>query len=198
MTAGFLVIEATITTGRMPLRTSPSRVSPAASLLPGFSRGIRLLNSAHNKLSNELTRGIPLVGRVAAGEPILAEECIEDYYQLDQALFTPKADYLLRVHGMSMKDIGILDGDLLAVHKTPQADSGQIVVARVEGEVTVKRLRIHTEQGQKHISLLPENSHFSPIIVAPDSTDFCIEGIAVGSIRAGYAGHQQSRCNKTR
>ncbi len=148
----------------------------AIELLPGFSRGIRLISSP--------TTGLPVVGRVAAGTPILAEEYIENHYHIDAALFKPRADYLLRVHGMSMKEVGIFDGDYLVVHKTPQAESGQIVVARIEGEVTVKRLHIqHRKNAADRIQLLPENADFEPILVDSNSTDFCIEGVSVGCIR---------------
>jgi repressor LexA len=140
-------------------------------LLPGASRGIRVVEQAPD--------GVPLVGRVAAGEPILAEEYIEDHISIDPRLFRPQADYLLRVHGMSMKDAGIRDGDLLAVHRTPQAENGQIVVARVDGEVTVKRLR----RDGGRVTLLPENPDFSPIKIDPEHGDFYIEGIVVGTIR---------------
>ncbi|MFQ5468687.1 MAG: transcriptional repressor LexA [Gammaproteobacteria bacterium] len=143
----------------------------AIELLPGTSRGIRYTAQART--------GMPVVGRVAAGSPILAEQYIEDYYTIDSRLFRLRVDYLLRVYGMSMKDAGILDGDLLAVHKTPHAENGQIVVARLDGEVTVKRFK----QDADSIALLPENSDFSAIIVDADSGDFCIEGIVVGSIR---------------
>ena len=104
-------------------------------MLPGTSRGIRL---AEQFLEEE---GLPLIGRVAAGEPILAEEHVEDHYKMDGSLFHPAADYLLRVNGESMKDIGILDGDILAVHQTTDVQNGQVVVARVENEVTVKRFK---------------------------------------------------------
>ena len=138
-------------------------------LLPGASRGIRLLE----------TGGLPVVGRVAAGEPILAEEHIEDYYDVDAALFHPRADYLLRVRGMSMRDAGILEGDLLAVHHTPEAQNGQIVVARLGDEVTVKRFR---RRGNR-VSLLPENPDFSPIDVNLREESLVIEGLGVGIIR---------------
>ena len=144
-------------------------------LLPGAARGIRLLEAPPT--------GLPLVGRVAAGAPILAEENIEDHVNLDLGLFRPQADYLLRVHGMSMRDAGIHDGDLLAVHRTPEADNGQIVVARLDGEVTVKRFHRDGEM----ISLLPENPDFEPITIDPGMWDFCIEGIVVGSIRTGFS-----------
>jgi len=143
-------------------------------LMPGASRGIRLIDVPGD--------GLPLVGRVAAGAPILAEESIEDHVSIDLRLFRPQADYLLRVHGMSMRDAGIHDGDLLAVHRTPDADNGQIVVARLDGEVTVKRFR----RDDDTIMLLPQNPDFDPIIIAADSVDFCIEGIVVGCIRTGF------------
>ncbi len=143
-------------------------------LLSGTSRGIRLIEGE----ASEPT-GLPMVGRVAAGEPILAAEFIEDYYEVDPRLFQPPADYLLRVHGDSMIDAGIFDGDLLAIHKTAHAEHGQIVVARIDGEVTVKRLRITPKQ----IRLLPENPAYKPIIVSAANIDFGIEGIVVGVIR---------------
>lgn len=140
-------------------------------LVPGTSRGIRLKDAEEP--------GLPVVGRVAAGAPILAEQHIEDRYGLDPALFHPRADYLLRVHGASMRDVGILDGDLLAVHRQPEARNGEIVVARLNEEVTVKRFRRHGHQ----ISLLPENPDFSPIEVDLRDQDLVIEGIGVGVIR---------------
>jgi repressor LexA len=139
-------------------------------LVPGTSRGIQLK-----------TRGLPLVGRVAAGNPILAEENIEAHYQIDSGLFHPRADYLLKVRGMSMREAGILDGDLLAVHRTPKADNGEIVVARVEDEVTVKRFY----RRQNKVRLLPENPAFSAIEIDLQRQAFAIEGIAVGVIRNG-------------
>ena len=122
---------------------------------------------------------LPLVGRVAAGSPILAQESIERTYHVEPSMFSKRPDYLLRVKGMSMKDIGILDGDLLAVARTREARNGQIVVARIGDEVTVKRFQ-RTRQG---IELLPENPDFQPIVVTPDQTDFELEGLAVGLIR---------------
>lgn len=122
---------------------------------------------------------LPLVGRVAAGSPILAQEHVEQTYAVEPSLFARKPDYLLRVRGMSMKDIGILDGDLLAVAQTREARNGQIVVARIGDEVTVKRFQ-RTPQG---IQLLPENPDFDPIIVSPEQDDFALEGLAVGLIR---------------
>jgi len=116
---------------------------------------------------------------VAAGHPILAQEHIDQTYVLEASLFPRKPDYLLKVKGMSMRDAGIVDGDLLAVQKTPDARNGQIVVARLDDEVTVKRFQ-RTRHG---IELLPENPDFQPIIVPPEREDFTIEGVAVGLVR---------------
>ena len=143
-------------------------------MVPGASRGIRLVDDG----SSEDT-GLPLIGKVAAGEPILAQEHIESHYEVDPSLFKPAADYLLRVDGMSMKDIGILDGDLLAVHKAQVAQNGQVVVARVDNDVTVKRLE---QQGRK-VFLHAENEEFSAIEVDLEQESFAIEGLAVGVIR---------------
>ena len=148
-------------------------------LMPGASRGIQLKDSLREQL------GLPLVGRVAAGSPILAEEHIETHYQIDPALFNPKPHYLLRVHGMSMKNAGILDGDLVAVHRTPEVRSRQIVVARVEDEVTVKRYR----QDGSLVWLLPENEEFEPIRVDLREQLMVIEGVVVGVIRDGIPLH---------
>lgn len=148
-------------------------------LVPGASRGIQLKDSLREQL------GLPLVGRVAAGSPILAAEHIETHYQLDPALFNPKPHYLLRVHGMSMKNAGILDGDLVAVHRTPEVRSRQIVVARVEDEVTVKRYR----QDGSRVWLLPENEEFEPIEVDLKEQAMVIEGVVVGVIRDGIPLH---------
>ncbi len=148
-------------------------------LIPGASRGIQLKDSLREQM------GLPLVGRVAAGSPILAEEHIEAYYKIDPALFTPKAHYLLRVHGMSMKDAGILDGDLVVVHRTPEVRSRQIVVARVGDEVTVKRYR----QDGSVVWLLPENDEFEPIQVDLNEQTMVIEGVVVGVIRDGIRLH---------
>ncbi|TPG53453.1 transcriptional repressor LexA [Ewingella americana] len=142
-------------------------------IVSGASRGIRLLM--------EEEEGLPLIGRVAAGEPLLAQQHIEGHYQVDPAMFKPSADFLLRVSGMSMRDIGILDGDLLAVHKTQDVRNGQVVVARIDDEVTVKRLK---KQGSI-VQLLPENSDFEPIVVDLREHNFSIEGLAVGVIRNG-------------
>ncbi|OON41618.1 repressor LexA [Izhakiella australiensis] len=144
-------------------------------IVSGASRGIRLLQE------EEEDPGLPLIGRVAAGEPLLAEQHIEGHYQVDASLFKPHADFLLRVSGMSMKDIGIMDGDLLAVHKTQDVRNGQVVVARIDDEVTVKRLQ---KQGNT-VQLLPENSEFKPIVVDVRQQDLTIEGLAVGVIRNG-------------
>jgi len=148
-------------------------------LIPGASRGIQLKDSLRDQM------GLPLVGRVAAGSPILAEEHIETHYKMDPALFNPKPHYLLRVHGMSMKDAGILDGDLVAVHRTPEVRSRQIVVARIEDEVTVKRYR----QEGKVVWLLPENEEFDPIKVDLSEQAMVIEGVVVGVIRDGLSLH---------
>ena len=171
-------------------------------LVGGTSRGIRLRSDALRSLNQaralahqpagarppghqlslpmpglmQLT--LPLVGRVAAGSPILAQEHIDQTYVVGASLFSGKPDYLLRVRGMSMRDAGILDGDLLAVHKTTEARSGQIVVARLGDEVTVKRL----QRGRDGVTLLPENPDFQPIVVG-EGDRFELEGIAVGLIR---------------
>ena len=142
-------------------------------LIPGASRGIQLKDSLREQM------GLPLVGRVAAGSPILAEEHIETHYKIDLALFNPRPHYLLRVHGMSMRDAGILDGDLVAVHRTPEVRSRQIVVARVGDEVTVKRYR----QDGSLVWLLPENEEFEPIQVDLNEQTMVIEGVVVGVIR---------------
>jgi repressor LexA len=144
-------------------------------MLPGTSRGIRV---AEQFLGGE---SLPLIGRVAAGEPILAEQHIEDHYKIDGNLFHPAANYLLRVNGESMKNIGILDGDILAVHQTTDVQNGQVIVARVENEVTVKRFK---REGNV-VYLQAENEDFSPIIVDLTRQEFNIEGLAVGVIRNG-------------
>ena len=148
-------------------------------LLPGASRGIQLKDSLRDQM------GLPLVGRVAAGSPILAQEHIEAHYKIDPQLFSPKPHYLLRVHGMSMKDAGILDGDLVAVHRTPEVRSRQIIVARLDDEVTVKRYR----QNGSLVSLLPENDEFEPIEVDLKKQALVIEGVVVGVIRDGLLLH---------
>jgi repressor LexA len=145
----------------------------AIEMVPGTSRGIRL--------PELLDQGLPIVGRVAAGDPILAEENIEDRIDLPAGFFQPQADYLLRVRGDSMIDAGIFDGDLLAVHKTQQATNGQIVVARIDQEVTVKRFQRTKKRNQ--ILLLPENEAYNPIEVDLANQAFAIEGLSVGVIR---------------
>lgn len=145
-------------------------------IVSGTSRGIRLLWEQEEKEEE----GLPLVGRVAAGEPILAEQHIEGTYKIDPEMFKPSANFLLKVYGESMKDIGILDGDLLAVHSTKDVRNGQVIVARIENEVTVKRL----ERQGSIIYLHAENEEFEPIVVnLAEQPDFEIEGIAVGIIR---------------
>ena len=148
-------------------------------LMPGASRGIRLKDSLREQM------GLPLIGRVAAGSPILAEEHIETHYRMDPALFDPKPHYLLRVYGMSMKNVGILDGDLVAVHRTPEVRSRQIVVARIDDEVTVKR---YSQKGSI-VKLLPENEDFEPILVDLKEQTMVIEGVVVGVIRDGMPLH---------
>lgn len=146
-------------------------------IIPGASRGIRLLAEENTEEESE---GLPLIGRVAAGEPILAEQHIEGTYKVDANMFKPQADFLLKVYGQSMKDIGILDGDLLAVHSTKDVRNGQVIVARIEDEVTVKRL----ERKGSIVYLHAENEEFEPIVVDLAETEqFEIEGIAVGIIR---------------
>lgn len=146
-------------------------------MLSGTSRGIRVLVNDEEAANEE---SLPLVGRVAAGTPIEAIEHIEDHYPVSGTMFNPTADYLLRVNGNSMENIGILDGDLLAVHKTKVAKNGQVVVARVDDEVTVKRL----EKKGNLIYLHPENDELESIVVDPRFEYIEIEGIAVGVIRS--------------
>jgi repressor LexA len=152
----------------------------AIEISSGSSRGIRVLEPRPAGRAGRLME-LPVVGRVAAGSPILAEEHLQGSYQVDPNMFTPRADYLLKVRGLSMRDAGILEGDLLAVHKTQDARSGQIVVARLADEVTVKRLR---RKGNA-VQLLPENPDFEPIEVDGRSESLTIEGVAVGVIRNG-------------
>jgi repressor LexA len=142
-------------------------------MIKGTSRGIRLIDGEQN--------GLPLVGRVAAGEAILALENIEDYLEVAPDMFYPKADFFLKVQGTSMKNIGIMDGDLLAVHKTSIAENGEIVVARIEEEVTVKRIKTSTSSHK--VELIPENEDFSSIHVDLSTQNFAIEGISVGVLR---------------
>jgi repressor LexA len=143
----------------------------AIEMMPGASRGIRVLESTQ--------LGLPIVGRVAAGEPILAQEHIEDHCKIPANWFKPNADFLLEVHGESMINIGIMDGDLIAVHKTEVARNGQIIVARVEDDVTIKRY----QKIRNKVTLLAENDNFDPIEVNLKETNFAIEGLYVGVIR---------------
>lgn len=143
----------------------------AIEIIPGTSRGIRLPEEA----------GLPIVGQVAAGEPILAAEHVEDHCAVPPEFFSPRADYLLRVRGDSMCNVGILDNDLLAVHRTENASNGQIVVARIDDEVTVKRLQ--RGRAKHQINLLPENDDYEPIIVDLREQEFSIEGLSVGVLR---------------
>jgi repressor LexA len=145
----------------------------AIEIVPGASRGIRLKDSLREQI------GLPLIGRVAAGAPILAEEHIEARFAIDPELFAKQPHFLLRVHGMSMRDAGILDGDLVAVHRTPEVRNRQIVVVRLENEVTVKRYR---QEGQR-AWLLPENPDFAPIEVDLRKQHLAIEGVVVGVVR---------------
>jgi len=160
-------------------------------LVGGTSRGIRLQSEALRALNQMRGKqfslplpslaqlSLPLVGRVAAGSPILAQEHIDQTYVVEASMFPRRPDYLLKVRGMSMRDAGIMDGDLLAVQRATDAKNGQIVVARLGDEVTVKRFR----RNRNTIELLPENPDFEPIVVASGETDFVIEGLAVGLIR---------------
>ena len=152
----------------------------AIEISSGASRGIRVCETRGANRGGRLLE-LPVIGRVAAGAPMLAEEHVQGRYQVDPNLFTPRADYLLRVRGMSMRDAGILEGDLLAVHKTQEARSGQIVVARLGDEVTVKRLR---RRGHA-VQLEAENPEFAAIEVDLRRDTLAIEGIAVGIIRNG-------------
>ncbi len=150
----------------------------AIELLRGTSRGIRL-KDAFREGSLRTMPGLPLVGRVAAGEPILAEEHIEARHRIDLDLFEAPPHFLLRVHGMSMKDAGILDGDLVAVHRTSEIRNRQIIVARLEDEVTVKRYR---QEGHR-VWLMPANAEFDPIEIDLREQQFTIEGVVVGVVR---------------
>ena len=145
----------------------------AIEMIPGTSRGIRLTEPT----------GLPVVGRVAAGDPILAQEHIEDTVDVPATLFHPNAHFLLRVRGDSMVGAGILHGDLLAVHRTPEARNGQIVVARVDDEVTVKRFR--RMRSRSSVTLMPENEDYAPIKVDLRRQSFAVEGLCVGVLRRG-------------
>jgi repressor LexA len=153
----------------------------AIEISSGASRGLRVRDGRGTARGGPRLLELPVVGRVAAGAPILAEENLQGRYQVDPNLFTPRADYLLRVRGLSMRDAGILEGDLLAVHRTPEARSGQIVVARLGDEVTVKRLR---RRGHA-VQLEADNPEFAPIEVDLRREPLVIEGVAVGVIRNG-------------
>jgi len=144
-------------------------------LLPGASRGIQLQDTLREQL------GLPLIGQVAAGRPILAEENIVEHLSVDPGVFQPRPHYLLKVVGMSMKDAGILDGDLVAVHRTTDVRQRQIVVARLENEVTVKRYK----QEGTTVWLLPENADFEPLRVDLKQEPLLIEGVVVGVLRRG-------------
>ena len=162
----------------------------AIELVGGTSRGIRLKSDTLRAATQALQRSLaefaqltlPLVGRVAAGAPILAQEHVEQSYTVEASMFGQQPDFLLKVKGMSMKDIGIMDGDLLAVKQAKEARNGQIVVARIGDEVTVKRF----QRSKSGIELLPENADFEPIRVAADDESFAIEGLAVGLIRKQF------------
>jgi repressor LexA len=145
------------------------------ALVPGTSRGIQLKDTLREQM------GLPLIGRVAAGKPIFSEENFEARLQIDPSIFQPKPHYLLKVTGMSMKNAGILDGDLVAVHRTPEVRSRQIIVARLENEVTVKRYK----QEGSVVWLMPENADFEPIKVDLKQQPLLIEGIVVGVVRRG-------------
>lgn len=149
----------------------------AIEMVRGTSRGIRLPEAPPDE-------GLPVVGRVAAGQPMLALEHVESHCEVPPGLFRPQADFLLRVTGESMREVGINDGDLLAVHSTATAENGQIVVARVDDEVTVKRLKRDARLDHR-LTLLPENADFAPIEVDLSEQDFHIEGLGVGVIRRG-------------
>ena len=143
----------------------------AIEMMAGASRGIRVIDDTPN--------GLPIVGRVAAGEPILAQEHIDDYCEIPPSFFKPEANYLLEVHGDSMMEMGILDGDYMAVHRMDTARNGEVVVARVDNEVTVKRY----EKKRNKVTLFPENKDYSPIEVDLKEADFAIEGLYVGVVR---------------
>lgn len=184
-----LIQEFIQSTGFPPTRSDIARVFQFKSPNAAEEHLRALEKKGHIKISRGTSRGIqltkdiglPIIGKVAAGHPILSEEHIQSRVQVEQSLFKPQADYLLKVRGNSMRNIGIQDGDLLAVHTTMEARSGQVVVARINDEVTVKRLR----KKNKEIWLEPENEEFKPIQVDPERDQFLIEGLAVGIIRNG-------------
>jgi repressor LexA len=146
----------------------------AIEMIPGASRGIRVVKPINSKPS-----GLPIVGQVAAGSPVLAQENIEDICDVPRKLFSPVAHYLLRVKGLSMINAGILEGDLIAVHKTKEANNGDIVIARIGDDVTVKRFK----KNRNKITLIAENPDFEPINISAKDPDFAIEGLSVGIIR---------------
>lgn len=153
----------------------------AIKRIPGQARGIRLLREEEETsaaVNDDNTFRLPILGRVAAGTPIGADLRSDDYVVLDRVFFSPAPDYLLKVQGDSMRDEGIFDGDLIGVHRTPEARSGQIVVARIDDEITVKLLKL----GKDRIRLLPRNPDYAPIEVLPDQ-DFAIEGLYCGLVR---------------
>lgn len=184
-----LIQEFIQSTGFPPTRSDIARVFQFKSPNAAEEHLRALEKKGHIKISRGTSRGIqltkdiglPIIGKVAAGHPILSEEHIQSRVQVEQSLFKPQADYLLKVRGNSMRNIGIQDGDLLAVHTTMEARSGQVVVARINNEVTVKRFR----KKSKEIWLEPENEEFKPIQVDPERDQFLIEGLAVGIIRNG-------------
>ncbi|MFL6658215.1 MAG: transcriptional repressor LexA [Massilia sp.] len=157
----------------------------AIEISPGTSRGIRLIGASVDSIPlvpPTLMMALPLVGRVAAGSPILAQEHVEATYSVDPAMFSAKPDFLLKVHGWSMRDAGIMDGDLLAVKKIDSAKNGQIVVARIGEDVTVKRYK----KSGSIIELHPENPDFKVIRVDPEVDEFALEGLAVGLMRSWH------------
>ncbi|MEC5161397.1 MULTISPECIES: transcriptional repressor LexA [unclassified Janthinobacterium] len=158
----------------------------AIEISPGTSRGIRLIGASVDapaaRVPTSLMMSLPLIGRVAAGSPMLAQEHVETHYQVDPAMFSARPDFLLKVRGESMRDAGIMDGDLLAVKKVDSAKNGQIVVARIGNDVTVKRYR----KTGSLIELLPENPDFKIIKVDPEADEFAIEGLAVGLMRSWH------------
>ncbi len=153
----------------------------AIEMLAGSSRGIRIRDGGAmgTEAANDEEGGLPLIGKVAAGSPILAQENVVGRYPVSPLMFKPRADYLLKVSGMSMKDVGIMDGDWLAVHRTSQAQNGQIVVARIEGDATVKRLKVKGRQA----FLIAENPDFLPIVLDLGKQTLDIEGLVVGVVR---------------
>ncbi|GLQ29866.1 transcriptional repressor LexA [Litoribrevibacter albus] len=157
----------------------------AIEMMPGTSRGLRIPGYDPNLSSSndepEQIQGIPVIGRVAAGSPVLAEEHVDHMCPVQPEFFNPPADYLLRVQGLSMKNVGILDGDLLAVHKTQNVRNGQIVVARIGDDVTVKRL----DRKGNIVRLIPENEELDDIVIDTNEEPVFIEGLGVGVIRNG-------------